>query len=393
MLHSYLNSLVEERIIDNRVELSYRNRTIVYRQSPNVFDRLDFNDDDIFLEPLLFLYPHLPAEFQNLEQLLFGYIPNNSKPDSLTIKTDKKGMVYIPRIGYIYTNTPNKQLKLKWNTEISTFSKEDNTNITVLRIVKPIYIQTKLEIYRDEIAELDSYFAGQENEGSLNVEEQYIRHSATVEKAIDIIKSIYPEYYDKFSKVIRGIYLFYRNGKRSFASLQSIGISYINVEPENSIVSFLEDIIHQSSHNMFYYVLLPNDVFAVDPYSLVKKNSRHKAAHGKIYGSFHALFTLTNINTCLARCIRENVFKGLQLYEAKGRLSDNMKRFKTALEVFNYRKIFTKKGWELYHSLKETYHDIYEENASTIESLDTSNQPYVFSLKKLLEANPISINE
>ena len=168
-----------------------------------------------------------------------------------------------------------------------------------------------------------------------------------------------------------------------------MGISYLNVEDENGLIFFLEDIIHQSAHNIFYYVLADEDVFSVNPTDPMSLYSSHPNAHGDVYGTFHGLFTLTNITEFLSRCIAQNTFDGLQHLEVQGRISDNMKRFKTALEVFDERKIYTDLGWELYGMLKASYESVYQENHELIASFETSNQPYVFSFKKFLEANPV----
>ncbi|MGB3466031.1 MAG: hypothetical protein WBA74_12205 [Cyclobacteriaceae bacterium] len=388
MYNDHLRKLVEERISEGRQELSFRNREVVYNLAPGLFDLLDYEDDDTFLEPLLFNYNNLPPEYQNLEQILYGYIPDDKKRDIVQVLTDSAGRAYLPKIGHIRTNAPNQKIKLIYNIDTSSLSKAKGSNYELTNFTG-IKRAHSFELYQDDILSLRGYFRLDSQEDELNVADMYSKHSDKIEKALDIIRSVYPEFYGSFSDVIKGFYMFYCKNNRSFASMQSLGISFLNVEHENGLVFFLEDVLHQSSHNMFYYTLLDEDMFAVNPNEDLVNYSDHRAAHGDIYGTFHGLFTLTNINTCLVQCLKNNVFEGENELETKGRISDNMKRFKTAIDLFDIRKIFTEEGWKLYNSLRESYESLYLENKDLINSFDTSNQPYVFSFSKFKEANPV----
>lgn len=388
MHNDQLKSLVNERVAEGRQGLSFVNRSIVYKDAPALFDLLDYENDDIFLEPILFQYSHLSDELQNLPQIMFGYLADDQKPELLTVLTNKKGTAYIPKFGHIYTDAANTKITLNWDRDQKRFVGLRDSGYQLLRTVSAQY-RGGFEIYQDEIVELNHYFGIDHSREDLGVAAQYKLHEDEMDQSFRVIKSIYPEFHQVLNDALKSFYLFKTKTNRSFATIQSMGISYLNVEDENGLIFFLEDIIHQSAHNIFYYVLADEDVFSVNPTDPMSLYSSHPNAHGDVYGTFHGLFTLTNITEFLSRCIAQNTFDGLQHLEVQGRISDNMKRFKTALEVFDERKIYTDLGWELYGMLKASYESVYQENHELIASFETSNQPYVFSFKKFLEANPV----
>jgi hypothetical protein len=70
-----------------------------------------------------------------------------------------------------------------------------------------------------------------------------------------------------------------------------------------------------------------------------------------------------------------------------------MKKFKIDLANLNHKDIFTGLGWRLFNYFLEVYSRIYEEQWYIIESLDQSNQHYVFSYERFAERNPLRRTE
>lgn len=77
--------------VDNVI---YSIKNILYKKDPLIFDKIDFYNDDIFLEPLLFS-AIINNDNENIERSLMSY-----KSNSL-IKIKGKNSIYIPNIGYI----------------------------------------------------------------------------------------------------------------------------------------------------------------------------------------------------------------------------------------------------------------------------------------------------
>jgi hypothetical protein len=86
--------------------------------------------------------------------------------------------------------------------------------------------------------------------------------------------------------------------------------------------------------------------------------------------------------------IDKEVFKSLELYEIKGRLSDNMKRWESSLSIFQNSNILTDLGEFFFDEFVEIYEKINQKRGNIIYKYDTSNQPYIFNYEEFLKLNP-----
>ncbi|MGY0407866.1 MAG: hypothetical protein ACWIPJ_05870 [Polaribacter sp.] len=74
-------------------------KLLIYKENPIFFEKIDFDDDNVFLEPLLF-------SKEILIEILQGYFLKEKKVN-INYSFKKKGIAYIPKIGYF----KNKSLK------------------------------------------------------------------------------------------------------------------------------------------------------------------------------------------------------------------------------------------------------------------------------------------
>ena len=77
--------VIDDRLlIEARDSISETTKILVYKENPKLFQKLDFENENIFLEPLLFTYfnPNSDHSF-SLEQILFGYIEDSKKKEVL----------------------------------------------------------------------------------------------------------------------------------------------------------------------------------------------------------------------------------------------------------------------------------------------------------------------
>ena len=87
-------------------------RLLVFKTAPDLFDRLDFDDDESFLDPLLFAYFTDPAPAQPLAQLLYARIPPQHRPASIELRSDTNGRILLPGLGELCIDDADRVVEL-----------------------------------------------------------------------------------------------------------------------------------------------------------------------------------------------------------------------------------------------------------------------------------------
>lgn len=49
-----ITNVFHKQVIENKAKLADNMKVLLYEENVKIFDRIDFNNDNIFLEPLLF---------------------------------------------------------------------------------------------------------------------------------------------------------------------------------------------------------------------------------------------------------------------------------------------------------------------------------------------------
>lgn len=369
-------------------------KTYLYNVDNNVFDIIDFYDDEIFLEPFLFsIINDKNKEEKYLNLLLFALSLQDKA--SVTSYTDSNGIIYLPKFGYLLTNIKNSNIILeRQGKEIRLFSKENKEivfskkeivkndhNIEYLTFQNQLLLDFFLDPFDDSITDVE-----------IN-EQEYNKHNQHFTDALNTIQKVYPEYYELIIRSLKKV-VFYKGTPNSFASIKAHGIAFFNVVDNYNEIFFLDNIAHQCGHIIFHTLTLDKEnLFNVSPHSRLSEVTGNPYHTGSIYGSFHGLFTQSNINICLSRCIEQNIFRGMKKLELIGRFSSNMQRFKIGIENFNHEAIYKPDGFKWFKLFKKTYENFYDKYADLIDSFDMSNQPYVFSFDRFYEQNKKKIEQ
>jgi hypothetical protein len=393
MADNIFSDLLTNKLSQGQQQIVILMKTLVYHADSDLFKLLDFHDDATFLEPLLFAYFNTPQPQVRLDQILYGYINDDLKPPSINVFADEAGIIYLPNVGYFQTEHRNRTLRLVFNpSENNYYLEVDKTPITYnfKRILRAK--DTPIEICQFMPPLLDQLFrdpAG--NNVEVDVESIIEKQIDNLNEAIRLIRTHYPPYFEYILKVTRKIVVYNGRYPYSFASLSAHGIAFLNADEKNDEVFFLEDLVHQCGHVIFSAVTWEKqDYLKVDPETPLSEYTLVDEDKTSIYGAFHGLFTQTNINQCLLSCYQANIFSGKQLHELLGRISDDMKRFKSAINLLGHKEIFTEQGWQLYSDFKRVFEELYQNNQSLINGFDTSNQPYIFNYNKFSTLNPLS---
>jgi hypothetical protein len=389
-----LPSIAETAIGESQRELANTIRRLLYRVRPDLVRLLDFYDDDIFLEPLLFAYFNAKSTDIPLEQLLYGYIADELKPKTIPIRTDGRGTAYLPNVGYSLTGLAHQALSLRWSgttASLSPFLHDEPVAFSFepIRMVRG----TAIEICRDTHPLFDRFYAPDGANSSLAVEAIDVarEHTQDLDKAFRIISRFHPEYYKQIRSVVRKIVLFAGEEPQSFATIAAHGVVFLNAMEALDEVFFVEDLLHQCGHVVCTAITLHQDQYFLINTTIALSQLPDGAQDSRtVYETFHGVFTETHMSICLNSCYEAREFQGRQHHELSGRLALILIRFATDLRHLSRHELFTDKGLSLYASFRETFERIARERTDLVRALDLSNQPYAFSYEKFCERNPAS---
>lgn len=318
---------------NNRTKLTETIKLLLYKENPTLLEKIDFKEDNIFLEPLLFAYFNSKKNglFSNaiLTEIMQGYFLEK-EPLQLNESFNKKGIAYIPNLGY--------------------FNKEGNKVDDILKI-------DAFEILKDSHPTLEKYFIETYKGHIVNANPTHNSvwqdNYKEVEQSILIIKDHLPEFYKELVFANKRIYLHDNPEILNFTSIETIGMLYFYVLGKNNLIYFIEEIIHQASHNYLYYIMFNKDeLFKIDSLNTIMRDLiKQDWDYRNLYGAYHGLYTVTRRVECFDVLLSKNVFSGSQKHELLGRMADMFPRFQTGLELLNLDEVYTEKGKEFYLEL------------------------------------------
>lgn len=385
---------------DGSINLSQNIKILLYKQNPNIFEILDFEDELVYKEPLLIAYfNNKSINRQTLDSVIYGY---SNKNITYNLVSDEFGRIYLPNIGWFLTTTPNHSFVFD-KLSMKLFKQ----NIEVDFIFEEIELieNTAIELLKYSVPLLKQFYFNTENE-LLDVEIEKItqKHIKNITKAYNLIKNYVPTQYELIEKyvpkcVIFNVDTFQRN---SFATLSAQGIGFYNAYQEDyDEVFFVDDIAHQTGHVIFNFLIYEAERFFkkdkttileiinMPDGSIVEKRDLHVI--------FHALYTYYTSFLCLDACLEKNVFEGKQKHEALGRIAFYISKcYRDLLLIDNpissetkSNECFTANGLLIYKELKQKWKEMYVKWFEKTKHFDMSNQPYNFTYSKFLELNPL----
>ena len=338
-------------------------KMLLYQRHEDIFERLDFDNDNVFLEPLLFSY--ITQENNDwLDSIIYGYEKNPKQ--KIIVFTNKNGVIYIPQIGYFYTDQKSTQLLLGKSNEF--YLRDINNNNEIPYRFEPIkLLNENIELVKTQHPLFESFFVSNDIVVDVEIENCYDKHILHFNNALNVIKEYYPGYFSLIKKSVKKV-MIYDGHPNSFAAIQAHNMIFINAHDENDEIFFLDHILHEGAHVIFNTLTYHSkiELFTVPFKTILSDITKDDRDHGEIYGRFHGMFTQSNINTCMETCINEKVFHGKQHKELLGRFSSNMKRFRAGIEKFNIPNIYKEEGKLWYEFFTKRYNSLYEKNELTL---------------------------
>lgn len=382
MIHQETNLLLVDKDtllgdINNKINTV---KLLIYKDYPEILKKLDFDNDAIYCNPLLYaFFRHKTIktfeekqETKIFEELLQGYFVDKEKTKLETL-FNFDDIAYVPNVGYFRRNEQEKFA--------STF-KLENSSIEILRTTSPV-LQSILDIPESDLVWNDVFF--EKNVKYLN-------------NAIAFLKASVPQHFEFIEKCCSHIYLFKTDpqNSNSFASGNSLGMVFFNIyQDEYDEVFFIDDIAHQTGHViMNNFLFEENSIYKIDRKQMVEEIIGIKD-NRDVNVLLHALFTYYTTFLCYDACIKDGHFNEKQLKEAIGRIGfyqmkctyDFNLLYKVVDKFGGIEMMLTEKGIAIVDLIEKQFDIINKKWSDQTNQLDFSNQDYNFNVKSFFSAN------
>jgi len=381
-----LDILFKEEIQIGKMALADYIKAGLYSVNEAIFERLDFENDAAFLDPLLIAYlsSGCPSH-TTLEQILCAYF--TEKQGYFEVISDADGTVYVPQVGYFYTEYPNQKLLLEYDGETYQLKNISYGFLPCLTV-----LDGKMEIYRHKNPLLNSFYQANDNRQILDIEvtQTTHHHIQSIASALEILKTHLPNLYEEITLTNRLLSVFFNPQVNCFANIGATGCAFLSAIPTNETIFFIEELIHQCSHNTFNIMLFNRfNYFKIDVEQTQLGNVIGlQGEERSIFSAFHGLYTVAKRYEAFYELYKADIFFGIQKHEFLGRFADLKKRFRTGLELLPLEDVYTNRGKEIYQLLDTLCAHCIKKIQHLEGVFDLSNQPSEFSYAHFLQINP-----
>lgn len=344
---------------------------LLYKENSALLEKLNFENDNTFLEPLIFAYfnskQYNPLPKGVLEELMQGYFTKN---ESLKIEHsyNKNGIAYIPNIGYFKKGQPELF--------------EPILEIEELEVVKELHPLMHRYLF-------ESYKTVTTN-ANPDYETTWHDHVETLEKALKLMKEFLPAYFKEFQLVNKKIFLHSNTKVINFTSLETLGMLFFYTKPQSAtLMYFIEELIHQGAHNILYHITFDKkDFFKIDAPNIIMRDLTKKEwDYRDVYGAFHGVYTVYKRLECYDILLHKNILKGKDKHELLGRMADQFPRFRSGVELLNFDEVFTEKGKAFYLELDKKGIDIMNKYSKLKNEFDLSKRDLDFRYEHFCKYN------
>ena len=371
----------------------------LYKEDKNIFEILDFEDDNAYKNPFLFSYfSQKNRKNYSLNSLICGY--SNSLKE-VELITDEFGRFYISKIGWFFTE--EKRSILTFKTEEFKLYKKD---IAVKFYFEPIMLikGTNIEVLKYPIPLLEQFYFDYEYK-LLEVEIENISKEQihNITKAYNLIKENIPFYYKLIEEYAPKCVIFKleTNKRNSFVTILAHGIAFYNAFQEDYDVVFFVDDIAKLTGRIILNTLFTdaNNFLKVDRNTILRTIEIEEVnfvENTTLYTIFHSLYSYYTSFICLDACLENNSFKDKQRREALARILFNIKKcwkdvklIESALSLENLSNYLSENGILIFNKIKMKCKEMENKWYCETKHFNLDNQPYNFTFSKFLEINPI----
>lgn len=377
-------------------------KILFFKKNEDLISLLDIENDEIFLDSFIYAYFSV-AEADTkvtLEQLVYGYISDEYKPKSIEVIFDEDCITYLPKIGYfkaIDKSLQNKRCVFKYIN--GDFIIEYN-NVLVKTTFLPLIfadsnkkvevIQFQHPLLKDFFKVLRPDYSNQGAQCMVEVNSITTFHIDNLQKAFAFIQKNFPLIYETILASNKYVIIFGNQAMLPFATRNTLGISYISSLYTDSYLFFIEEILHQCSHNLFNLLNYDKQkYFKVDVENVLLGDYLNNPNEQRtLYNVFHGVVTITQRLICYKYIIEKKILSGIDLYELIGRYCDQYRRHHSGLEQLNFNEIYTEEGKKMYLEMDSLCEDALEYFKHEAIKYNVINQPSEFNFQQFLVLNP-----
>ncbi len=377
----YCDNVLINKAKENKIEILNSIKILVYKEDQSLSKLLDFEDDDIFFEPLLFAYFNSKKlnlfSDQLLKEILFG----SGQQQSIHLKHsfNDKSVAYIPKLGY-YKKSNNETILEKNKNDFFLDCELKIEGFEILKYIHPVLKRYFTVFYRGEILDPNPIF-----------NENWQKHIDSLEIALKIIKQYMPDFFEELQMANKRIFLHENTRIINFTTIETLGMLYFNTLDSNNEVYFIEELIHQGSHNFFNILTYDKEsYYKIDVgEAMLKDYGGDQSDYRTIHSAFHGLYTVTKRAIYFDRLIENKIFSDEKEHELFGRLTDQFRRYRTGLQDLYFDKVFTDKGYELYTILDQQCQKILTKYEDLKMIFDLSNRDVDFRYTDFCKLNSL----
>lgn len=363
-------------------------KELLYARHEDIFERIDFYDDEIYLEPLLYTYLN-QQNTEWLDSIIYGY--EKIRKSSIKVFSNSEGVIYIPKVGYLITEFQNCEFILNSDSN-TTFSLVRGGEEVLYSYEPLLFVSFGIELVKYQHALLEKHFLQGGTPILKNIDlGLYDQHAISINKALNILMKCNKEHFKLLRKTLKKIVLFTGGETNSFATMQAHNMILLNVSPEDNEIYFVDHISHEGAHVTFNTITFKSkvDLFKYDYNIDFSEITGSRSDAGNLYLRFHGLFTFFEITKSLLSCMLKLNCSDEKLHEVEGRFAFQLRRFGRALKRFENVDIFEKEGQLWFDFLLKEYSKLYKKYGFMVEQYDLSLGSYDFAYSHFNKKNPI----
>lgn len=388
MCDAALMEFLNERLVGGQRRFADMTRRMLCDRAPDLLEALDFANDDVFLEPLLFAYCTAANPAVPLQQILFRWLRDSHGDAPIPVRSDDAGFVYLPGVGYLPTGRPRQMFMLR-EGEPPIFVLTADCETLDCACEGSWMVGDSIELLREQDALLAPLYTNR-NGDVFDVEISTIarRQRAHLGRALDLIAGFCPAYYGQIVRTTRALAIFHCPGMNSFAALRAHGMAFLNASHRDNKVFFVEDVAHQCGHVVFSSATFgAEDLLAVHPETPLTQVTGGSQERRTVYEALHGIFTEAVMVRCLSECLARGIFDGAQHHELLGRLGFILRRFGSDVSNLNRAGLFLEEGERLFGAIASVFKAAYDAFGEWAGRLDFSNQLYNFDYERYTALN------
>jgi hypothetical protein len=368
----------QNRVIDSL-------KKILYTRHNDIFDRVDFYDDAIFQEPLLYTYIS-QKDNKWLDCIIYAY--ERTKKEKIEVFSNTRGIVYLPKVGYLKTEVANSAIVME------TIGEKINLYVNGVRIEyifeSLLYCAFGIEVVRDQHPLLEIVFSEQGSTENVIIENIYYPHLDSLNRGLNLIKETNPQHFELLQRSLKKIMLFTSEKQNSFAVLTAHNMIFLNIHSWDDEVFFVEHISHEGAHSTFFTLTYEtkSQLFKCHHNEPIGDFVGEPGKYSSIYLYFHGMFTFIEITKSLSGCLDVPTFSHRQYHDIRGRFIFAMERYKLSIDMFdNISDVLTTAGREWLEIFRAHFHSLEASFKKLYPLYTLINQPYDFNSQIFAQEN------